>query len=273
VRRFAILLPLLIACSDGSQAMDAAIDAADDATDGAVAMDASVDATIEAGPDAADAAPDAPPCTCSGVSTCCDGCMPRNMGMTCVDALVCTGSSCGAAGTCVSTGVPVTCTPPAEPECQLAACADPGGCATTNIRQGMGCSDDNAGTYNDTCNNGACVGTPCECSSGPCCDGCHFRANTHICEDDVAIAGDCDGPYDQVTASCGGTPSIILTMGDRYCSGSSSQCSGGTVANGITVHGFCTQVQDDGMGSMPSNPLRCMPEPGSPLGERCRRCL
>jgi hypothetical protein len=250
----ALLLVMLCACSDsGGMPLE-------DAGGDAVVMDASDGAVVDG---SMDAAPDAPACACSGVSTCCDGCMPRNLNVDCEDALICTRSRCSAAGACVSTGVPITCASPAEPECQAAMCSAPGGCATTHIREGMSCSDDNAGTGNDHCVSGACVGTVCQCSSGPCCDGCFFRPASFACIDDGPITATCTGP-DFYGGLCPGVSRIHLQYGDRFCTGASSACTGTKVPSAVTTDGPCEPG-----GSNPEMPNVCRVDAGDPLGARC----
>lgn len=251
---FALLLLVVCACSGGEPSEDATADGA---------VDASSDAAKDASLDAGDAATDAPSCVCTGVSTCCDGCMPRNANADCADALVCTSSACNILGVCVSTGVPVMCTPPAEPECQMRSCAEPSGCATANIREGMSCSDDNAQTYNDHCASGACVGTACECSSGACCDGCHFRAATFKCIDNGPVSATCSG-MDVYGGLCSGLHRVTHQLGDRWCTGASSTCSGTIVTNPSTVSYPC---EPDGMNM--AHPTVCRTDASDPLGARC----
>lgn len=267
-----VLACSLSACSDG---LFVVVDGGPDVALGDASEDADVlpDAVT---PDATpDAQPDGDACVCVGVTPCCDGCLARNVGVACDDGLACASdSTCSADGMCAG-GDPVACPPPAVPACQAAACSEPGGCATTSIREGLACDDGNAATYDDVCSGGACVGTPCECApgSGPCCDGCHIRPASFKCVDHGPIEARCTGAYDIVIPNCGGTPSVELTIGDRYCSGSSVACNGAAVSADEYTSGTCGQLMDDGMGSMPTNPLRCMPVAGSPLVNECRRCL
>jgi hypothetical protein len=252
--RIGVLFLVLAAACSGGEMPDM------DAGDGSA--DASSDAQMDA---MADAAPDAPTCTCAGVSTCCDGCLPRNVGADCVDALVCTTSACNIAGVCVSTGVPVSCPAPAEPECQASACSSPGGCATSSIREGMSCSDDNAQTYDDHCASGACVGTACECASGPCCDGCHFRANTYQCVTNGPVSATCTNTS-TYGGACVGTSRVNVQYGNRFCTGAASACTGtiDVPPGSMTVNSPCEPAGPDW-----NMPNVCRTDAGDPLGARC----
>lgn len=265
---------LFSGCTDSSRPSDAAADAADgaqDASDGS-ASDAS-DGALDAMTDSSvDASPDAAPCVCVGVSTCCDGCHARSVGLGCPNANAClANSTCLANGTCSPGGV-LVCPPPPEPQCQLNECSLPGGCAVRSFYEGDSCDDGLAGTFDDHCDDGVCVGTPCACTEGVCCDGCHFRPASYRCITNKII-----GPATCATASASGVcPSyphtqITSPLGDRYCSGTSSLCEGLRVNSGGTVTDDCEVLDPDGLPSSPSNPLRCAMVPADPLGARCRR--
>ncbi len=269
-----LCLALIVGCSSRGVVADSGPDADSgdmaDASDSAM-VDASDSSVVDSAADVAEASV----CVCVGVTPCCDGCLARNLGIQCDDGLACTtGSTCGAAGAC-GTGSAVSCAPPSEPECQSAMCAEPGGCATTNIREGMVCSDDNTQTYDDHCASGACVGTACECSTGTCCDGCHFRTPSFKCLDDGPIEGTCTGAFDQVTPTCGGTPSVSLRIGDRFCSATSSVCNGSAVPDpgDVYMNGTCYALLPDGSPHDANNPLRCMASGSSTIGVTCGRCL
>lgn len=119
-------------------------------------------------------------CTCGpGVSLCCNGCLPRNVGTRCDDGRFCTdGERCDARGLC---------TPAADRDCGFvvssAACGraacDEGAdrCALIVENEGGPCDDGDTRTYDDTCRAGVCVGKACECGPGEssCCDGCRPR--------------------------------------------------------------------------------------------------
>jgi hypothetical protein len=75
---------------------------------------------------------------------------------------------------------------------------------------------------------GVDLGPPCECTSGPCCDGCFFRPATYQCSDQV------DGPATFATCAlfnanvCGGAgwPRIEYQSVDRWCTGNNAECIG-----------------------------------------------
>ncbi|MBZ9569410.1 hypothetical protein KJA16_00625 [Patescibacteria group bacterium] len=73
---------------------------------------------------------------------------------------------------------------------------------------------------NQICRNGQCVGS-CECYSGPCCDGCHYKSYPAICDTESQTQYSC--PWSSV---CGADVGRRIRTRFRYCSGNSSQCSG-----------------------------------------------
>jgi hypothetical protein len=65
---------------------------------------------------------------------------------------------------------------------------------------------------------------PCECSTGACCDGCHYLPSTHACDPFQDGASIC------LTESNVRPGSFRFCMDSaRHCSGSSSDCSGAVV--------------------------------------------
>lgn len=66
-------------------------------------------------------------------------------------------------------------------ECDDGACHDMPCDSYTPINEGKSC-----GT-GKVCRSGNCV--PCQCTSGPCCDGCNYRPTSYVCR---AASGDCD---------------------------------------------------------------------------------
>lgn len=192
--------------------------------------DAGVDSGADAGRDSGvDAGSDAgPTCECAGMSTCCDGCHPRNDGMACNDGLTCSATSaCNAAGACVLATPTCTVT---TPECQARSCDETSGCGSvTSIREGFSCNDNDANTYDDECSSGSCVGTPLACTVGN--GGC---VGTEVCVGHDPNPNTCEcasGRY-QVTAdtvldtTTGRTwqraqaPSTYTyTQAETYCSG------------------------------------------------------
>lgn len=74
---------------------------------------------------------------------------------------------------------------------------------------------------------------PCECSSGPCCDGCDFRPVTHVCATS-RTTGSCLG-----SSSFCGSQARTLTYADlaTHCTGSTTACNGSVVDT--TVYTDC----------------------------------
>ncbi len=89
----------------------------------------------------------------------------------------------------------------------------------------------------ETCSPGesSCAFTPacdCECTSGPCCDGCHFRASSFMCDDDASTEYTCRDGTD-----CG--DDVFVRQADRYCSGTSNLCTGALQWGQEVVHVNC----------------------------------
>ncbi len=193
-------LSLVVGCDEPSNPpRDAASDSRGDSgprdsgTDSGP-KDSGTDSGYDAGHDAGHDA--GPACTCSGASTCCDGCLPRNLGMSCDDGQTCSATStCDAAGACVF--ATSSCSVP-TPACQAPACIEGAGCgAPTNINQGGDCDDGNANTYADKCSSGACAGTPTECSTNN--GGCGV-GETCVGHDPAPATCECGSGRYQVTA-------------------------------------------------------------------------
>lgn len=67
------------------------------------------------------------------------------------------------------------------------------------------------------------AGADCECTAGPCCDGCHFRPTSHRCAADVVYEASCAWE----SRSCPGySARIWMELADQFCSGSSAECDG-----------------------------------------------
>jgi|GEM_PF-952039 len=64
--------------------------------------------------------------------------------------------------------------------------------------------------------------TTCDCSTGPCCDGCHYRSTDTVCAPAAATTTVCDG------SGCGANVREIVS--DRHCPGNGSSCTGNLVA-------------------------------------------
>ena len=98
-------------------------------------------------------------------------------------------------------------------------CYSGGGCKFNST--GYYYNDDSCTSLCDSgqCSGGSCV--VCECSSGICCDGCHYRSSSYICDWDDELDYGCPwgtGPGDNAGWRIRSKP--------RYCSGLSSSCSG-----------------------------------------------
>jgi hypothetical protein len=93
----------------------------------------------------------------------------------------------------------------------------------------------------------------CECSSGPCCDGCHFVPRNWRCTADTAAL---DGLEVVRAASCGQAElhcstdlsilptrrlqdRMVLDYGITWCSGTSSACDGRSEDNTKQVVSYC----------------------------------
>lgn len=62
-------------------------------------------------------------------------------------------------------------------------------------------------------------GPVCECSAGPCCDGCHYRPTDYACQE--TVTSDCS-----VNATCQGQKRFATVSTARiFCSGSDTACN------------------------------------------------
>jgi hypothetical protein len=66
----------------------------------------------------------------------------------------------------------------------------------------------------------------CECTSGPCCDGCNYRSSTYVCDTWTETDYGCPWGTD-----CGDDVGVRTRTNKRYCSGTSASCNG-TVSYG-----------------------------------------
>ncbi len=75
---------------------------------------------------------------------------------------------------------------------------------------------------------------PCECASGPCCDGCNFRPSSFICDSwpDYGCAWG---------TGCGSD--VGINTYTQFCSGNSEGCDGNTTESGWTVAYPCSEWQ------------------------------
>lgn len=88
---------------------------------------------------------------------------------------------------------------------------------------GEDCDDGNVTTHTDVCGaDGVCRGTACECTSGPCCDGCFLRDAGHVCDPMRFVNAEC-----QDFTGCGGGGSIVRRhYRQATCTGVSDACDG-----------------------------------------------
>ncbi len=98
---------------------------------------------------------------------------------------------------------------------------------------------------NQTCSNGQCVyNNTCECSSGSCCDGCHYKSSSYTCNTQTEAQYGC--PWG---AGCGSDVGKQVKTRYQYCSGYSASCNGNfgnwinstvwTVADTCTANEVC----------------------------------
>ena len=104
-------------------------------------------------------------CTCTGINTCCDGCLPvvDSDESACNDDDACTENDTCNAGACH--GEPVVCDP--EDACHFEGICDPstGNCSSRPKPFGTLCDDSDLCTYNDICTQDGCQGTAVECEA------------------------------------------------------------------------------------------------------------
>lgn len=72
----------------------------------------------------------------------------------------------------------------------------------------------------------------CECTSEPCCDGCHYQLSSYLCSDNYITETGC--PW-------GAAPGddVGLRDKDQYCTGSNNLCDGASVWESYTVLSDC----------------------------------
>lgn len=73
---------------------------------------------------------------------------------------------------------------------------------------------------NQACQNGQCV-NQCECTTGPCCDGCHYKTTAAICDTESSVEYGC--PWG---TGCGSDLGKRIQTRYKYCSGYNATCSG-----------------------------------------------
>lgn len=102
-------------------------------------------------------------------------------------------------------------------------------------------------------------GAPCECSSGPCCDGCRLFQSTHVCFDEEH-----SGCAHDSALNCPGLPDGIVHEWRRaFCSGTTTSCDGVVTVyrseyEACPTNSFCHGCLYDYSGQC-SAPLHCGP--------------
>ncbi|MFA6387475.1 MAG: hypothetical protein WCW32_03280, partial [Candidatus Paceibacterota bacterium] len=99
------------------------------------------------------------------------------------------------------------------------------------------------------CQNGYCTNNNvCECTTGPCCDGCHYRNSSMTCNSDVQTEYGC--PWG---STCGADVGVRTKTRYQYCTGYSASCSGSWGGwQGLTgwrIADFCSTKQACSTGS------------------------
>jgi len=101
-----------------------------------------------------------------------------------------------------------------DTSCGYGVCAD-------NQRPSWYCS---GGSFTYNCvYDSSCAPLPpaCECTTGPCCDGCHYKSASISCNVDIQTEYGC--PWGQ---GCGSDVGRRTKTRFQYCSGNSAQCTG-----------------------------------------------
>ena len=185
-------------------------------------------------------------CSCSGVSTCCDGCQPLNEGGSCdADANGCTvGDSC-TAGVCTAGAAP-DCSSE-DDACNVGVCTSTGSDAYScskdpSSKEGDACDDGNALTGPDSCQSGVCLGADCSCSGvSTCCDGCQ----------PLNEGGSCDADANGCTVGDSCTAGVCTAGAAPDCSSEDDACN----------VGVCTSTGSDA--------YSCSKDPSSKEGDAC----
>ena len=111
---------------------------------------------------------------------------------------------------CLEWSSPISCS--GNTSCGYGRCDD-------DERPNWRCS---GGSCTYTCNySSSCAKISCECSKGPCCDGCNYRTSAWICDFETQTQYGC--PWG---LACGADAGKRTKTRYKYCSGTSSQCSG-----------------------------------------------
>lgn len=125
------------------------------------------------------------------------------------------------------------------------------------ISEGVTCSSPEPGTGGtSTCAGGRCLGEPCECSDGPCCDGCFFRPATHVCESEIVYANRC---VTESEACPGYFDRLDESIGNRHCPGDADDCTG-DIEHTLSRSRPCWSVE---------TPVYCVEDGVAPTPARC----
>ncbi|MBI5535277.1 MAG: hypothetical protein HY898_21295 [Deltaproteobacteria bacterium] len=187
---------------------------------------------------------------CHNVGTCDTGtgiCSnpPKTNGTTCSDGSACTQTDTCQNGTCVG-GNPVQC--PAIDQCHQVGSCNPsdGTCINPWQLNGTPCSDSNACTQSDSCQNGTCVGTnPVVC---PTPDQCHdpgtCNTSTGVCSNPSKTDGTPCGDGNACTqtdtcqgGTCTGSNPVVCPTPDQCHDAGTCNTSTGVCSNPVKTYG------------------------------------
>jgi MYXO-CTERM domain-containing protein len=178
--------------------------------------------------------------TCSATDATCPAYTAKPNGTACSLGDACTGVGTCQSGLCTSSA-PVVC---AANQCSTAGACDPiAGCSKLFLPAGTACDDGNACTANDSCQAGACGGTPVVCPGSDQCRGvCNpadgscsdtVKPDGAACDDgdpdtltDHCIAGSCTGMRPRPRLALGGFACRIKPDGTTSCWGPSAATLG-----------------------------------------------
>ena len=168
--------------------------------------------------------------TCSPATGMCSNPNKAN-GSACNDSDQCTQTDICQSGTCTGAN-PVVCTPN---QCQTGGTCNPanGTCSFGNKADATSCSDMNACTTGDACQNGACIsGSPVVCSP---LDQCHDAGTCNM------GTGVCSNPVKSNGTACNDSDSCTITESCQVgvCSGATFLAEGAACVAGA-VSGHCT---------------------------------
>ncbi len=194
------------------------------------------------------------------------------------------------------TSVPITCAAPATPACQTVTCSLDGACVYPAINNGGTCSDSSLCTENDTCQNGACVGSTVNCNDDIVCtaDSCNpqtgcvnnaaIMAGTSCGDGDACTIGDacnatgqcvggpardCDDDNVCTDDSCVPASGCVNTANTAECSDGDACTNGDVCQNKACVAGPPLVCNDD----RPCTDDSCNPQSGCAfVGDNTNTC-